>query len=98
MTKGRRIIVTVAAAIAALMILFPPLEARYLDVNGRTVPIITGYASIFERYRDAQTKDGLYLRTPLQVAWPRLAAQLGTLAVMTIAAWFATGYHELKSR
>src|SRR5690242_16432792 len=82
----RRVVVIVGGAVAVLMILFPPLQAQYLDVDGRTVPIVTGYGSIFERHRDAQTKDGLYLRTPLTVAWPRLAAQLGAVAVVTLAA------------
>jgi hypothetical protein len=98
MTKSQRIVVIIAAAVAVLMILFPPLQGRHLDVHGHTVPIMVGYGSIFERHRDYQTKDGLYLRTDLSVAWQRLATQLGAIAVLTLAGWSLCSRHEIKSR
>ena len=96
MTRTRRIVIISASALAALMILFPPLQARYLDVNGKTVPILVGYGSIFERHRDYQNKDGLYLRTDTEVAWPRLATQFGALVVVTLAAWFLARPRKLE--
>lgn len=86
----KRAILIIGVSLTLLMVLFPPLQAMYLDTKGNTTPVVVGYGLVFESYRNAQAPNGLYIRTPLSVAWPRLITQLSALWVIGIAAWLLT--------
>ena len=75
---------TVAGAVALLMLLFPPWQTFYLDDAGQEMPEFFRYAAVFARptYHAA---DGSPMAVKVQVYWGLLVTQLCALGVCAFA-------------